>query len=745
MNRIIIAFVFSLLYLSSTSLKSEIVKDLIIDGNNRISDETIRLYGGIKLQEDLSQKELNTILQNLYDTNFFEDVKLNIENNVLKINVKEFKVINQLVILGEKSIRYTREIKKLIKSKEKKSFIKTNLSEDINTIKQLYSSLGFNSAEVVTKTKNIDENNVDLIFEIEKGDVSKISSITFTGDKKIRDRRLRSIIASEEDRFYKIISRNTKFNKDLISLDIRLLTNYYKSLGYRDVQVLSNLASINDEGNINITYTINAGERYTINKLSTKVDSVLEEKPFLSLRKVYNKYIGTYYSPFKVKKILEEIDEIIEVNNIQFVNHNVQEEIIQNKINLLFNIFEGDKVLVERIDISGNNITNEDVIRGELLIDEGDPYTKLALEKSIAKIKARRIFKTVNYKVENGTSSDLRKIDIEVEERPTGEISAGAGIGTSGGTFALGIKENNWLGEGKRVGIDFEISSESILGVLSYEDPNYNFLGNSIYYALSSEENDKPTQGYENTIQRFTINTSFEQFKDINTALGISTSYDDLQTDGSASENLKKQSGTFSEIAGSYAFSYDKRNRAFMPTSGSIISFGQDIPIYSDSAAIDTFFSSSTYRAINEDVVGAAKLYLSAINGLNDEDVRLSKRKSLSSKRLRGFEKGKVGPVDGLDHIGGNYASVLNFEGNLPNLLPEKSNTDISLFLDFGNVWGVDYDSSIDDSNKIRSTTGVAANWLSPLGPIVFTLSQNLSKANTDKTESFNFNLGTTF
>ena len=227
--------------------------------------------------------------------------------------------------------------------------------------------------------------------------------------------------------------------------------------------------------------------------------------------------------------------------------------------------------------------------------------------------------------------------------------------------------------------------------------------------------------------------------------LKISTSYDDLQTDGSASENLKKQSGTFSEIAGSYAFSYDKRNRAFMPTSGSIISFGQDIPIYSDSAAIDTFFSSSTYRAINEDVVGAAKLYLSAINGLNDEDVRLSKRKSLSSKRLRGFEKGKVGPVDGLDHIGGNYASVLNFEGNLPNLLPEKSNTDISLFLDFGNVWGVDYDSSIDDSNKIRSTTGVAANWLSPLGPIVFTLSQNLSKANTDKTESFNFNLGTTF
>lgn len=743
MSRIFLAFIFCLL--SLTPIKAEVLKDLVIEGNKRVSSETIKLYGGIKLQEDLTQKDLNTIIQNLYETEFFEDIKLNFENSVLRVTVKEFKIINQLVIIGEKSNRYLKEIKRLIKSKEKKSFIKTNLSEDINTIKQLYSSIGFNSVDIVTKTKQINDNNIDLIFEISKGNVSKISSIEFIGDKKIRSRRLKSIIASEEDKFYKIISRNTKFNKDLITLDIRLLNNYYRSLGYKDVKVLSNMASIESDGNINITYTINAGQRFTINKISTKVDTVLEEKSFLPLNKVYNKYVGSYYSPFKVKKILEEIDEIIEKNNIQFVSHNVEEEIIQNAINLSFNIFEGEKVLVERIDVSGNNITNEDVIRGELLIDEGDPYTKLAMEKSIARIKSRNIFRNVTYKELNGSSPDLKKIDIEVEEKPTGEISAGAGIGTSGGTFALGIKENNWLGEGKIVGIDLELTSESILGVLSYEDPNYNFLGNSIYYAISSEENDKPNQGYENSIQKFTINTGFEQYKDIKTTLGLSASYDDLQTDGTASETLKKQSGTFSEIEGSYAFSYDKRNRVFMPTSGSIISFGQDLPIYSDRAAINSFFSSSGYRSLNEDVVGAAKFYISGINGLNDDDVRLSKRKSISTRRLRGFEKGKVGPIDGSDHIGGNYASVLNFEASLPNLLPEKSNTDVSLFLDFGNVWGVDYDSSIDDSNKIRSTAGAAANWLSPLGPIVFTFSQNLSKASTDKTESFNFNLGTTF
>ena len=743
MVRILFTLIFCLFLFSYS--KAEILKKIDIEGNKRVSSETIKLYGQINLNEDIDQKKLNDILKNLYETDFFEDVKLNMENNILKIQVKEYQIINQLIILGEASTRYKNEIKKLIQSKEKKSFIKTNLSEDINIIKSLYSSLGFNSVEIITRSKEIDENNLDLIFEIKKGKVSKISSIDFIGDKKIRNSRLKSIIASEESKFWKFISRNTKFNNELISLDIRLLNNYYKSLGYRDVKVLSNLATLKKDGDIEIVYTIDAGDRYTINKIDTNIDTVIDDKLFLSLKKVYNDYAGTYYSPFKIKKILEKIDEIIEKNKIQFVNHNVEEQVKGNSINIKFNIFEGEKVLVERIDISGNSVTNEDVIRGELLIDEGDPYTKLAMEKSISEIKARNIFKNVKYNEIEGSSSDLKKIEIIVEEQPTGEITAGAGIGTSGGTFAIGIKENNWLGEGKTVGVDLEVSSESVLGILSYEDPNYNFLGNSIYYAISSEENDKPNQGYENSIQRFSINTSFEQFKDIRTTLGLTTSYDDLKTDGSASDSLKKQSGTFSELGGTYAFTYDKRNRAFMPTSGSIISFGQDLPIYSDRAALNSFFSSSKYSAISEDVIGAAKLYLSAINGIDDEDVMLSKRKSVSTKRLRGFERGKVGPVDGSDHIGGNYVTVLNLEANLPNFLPDKSNTDVSFFLDFGNVWGVDYDDSIDESNKIRSSTGIAANWLSPVGPVVFTLSQNLSKATTDKTESFNFNLGTTF
>ena len=209
-------------------------------------------------------------------------------------------------------------------------------------------------------------------------------------------------------------------------------------------------------------YTITEGERFTINKISTKVDEVFDKKLFFPLNKIFKNYVGDYYSPFKIKELLEEIDLIIEANNLQFVEHNVQEKVEKNSINITFNIFEGKKNLVERINITGNNITNEEVIRGELILDEGDPFIKLNLEKSIAEIKDRRIFKSVNYEVVDGSSDNLKIININVEEKATGEISAGAGIGNSGGTIAFNIRENNWLGEGKTLGFEIELDEESL-------------------------------------------------------------------------------------------------------------------------------------------------------------------------------------------------------------------------------------------------------------------------------------------
>jgi outer membrane protein insertion porin family len=724
---------------------AEIVKQIIIKGNKRISDETIKVYGDIKLNKDLSESNVNEVINNLYSTDFFESIDAKIENNILKINLVEYEIINRLIITGEKKKANKEQIKKLIQLKEKKSFIKSYLAKDIEIIKKLYSSLGYNFSTVDAKIKKTENNNLDLVIEINRGEKTQISSINFLGNKKIRSKRLKDIIASEEHKFWKFLSKNTSLSENLINLDKRLLLNYYKSIGFYDIKINSNFAEINELGEAKLIYSIDEGKRYTINKISTNIDTVLDKKIFFPLNKSFKKYAGDYYSPFKVKKILEELDQLIENNNLQFIEHNVKETAINDSINIVFNIFEGEKNLIERINVTGNYATNENVIRGELLLDEGDPLTNINLEKSIAEIKQRRIFKTVKHEVVEGSKKNLKIININVEEQPTGEVGAGAGIGTSGGTIAFNIKENNWLGEGKSVALDVQLDEESIVGGLTFINPNYDFLGNSLNYNITSEQNDKPDQGYENTIISTGIGTSFEQYKNVRVNLGLSASYDDLRTENSATASLKKQSGNFGEIAGQYGFTIDNRDRVFMPTSGSIMSFGQTFPFYADKSFISNTLTLSKYKSLNENVVGSGKLFLSAINGLGGDDARVSKRKGLSSKRLRGFERNKVGPVDGNDHIGGNYAAAINFETNLPKLLPENTNADISLFLDFGSVWGVDYDSTIDESNKLRSSTGAALNWLSPIGPMNFVLSQNLSKASTDKTESFAFNLGTTF
>ena len=497
--RNLIIFLFFLIFFN-LNLKAEIASKLSIKGNERVSNETIKIYGDIEIGKNYSESDLDKILKKLYDTEFFEIVEVNLINQTLIVQVKEYPVINQLIIVGEKSNKYKNELKKIIKLKQKSSFIRSYLANDVKTIKSLYSSLGYNFAEVNTKVKKIDDNKYDLLIEIDRGEKTKISSIKFTGNKKIRTNRLRDVIASEESKFWKIITRNTNFSESLINLDTRLLRNYYKSLGFYDVKILSNYAEINERKNVNLIYSIDEGRRYRINKVSLNADAIFDKNIFFPLEKEFSKLTGEYYSPFKVKKLLEELDELIDNNSLQFVEHNVQEVLDENNINIILNLVEGEKVTIERINIVGNNVTNEDVIRSELIIDEGDPFTKIGLEKSIAEIKERNIFKDVKYKVNDGSDKNLKIVEIEVEEKPTGEISAGAGIGTNGGSFAFNIKESNWMGKGQSLTFELEVDAESVGGALIFSDPNYDFLGNSVNYSISNERNDKPDQGYENSV-----------------------------------------------------------------------------------------------------------------------------------------------------------------------------------------------------------------------------------------------------
>ena len=731
--------------LISFNLYAEVIQKLEVRGNDRIGQETIMVYGEITMGKDYSSFDIDEVLKKLYKTNFFEDIKMSLSNGLLSIIVKEYSIISSVDIQGEKSKNVKKTVLEKLQLKAKESFIENKLSQDISLIKKIYATIGFNFVDVEVKIEKFNDNRINLVYFVEKKEKTDIAKINFTGDKKIKEKRLRDIIASEEKKFWKFLSKNTYLNYNNIELDKRLLTNYYKSLGYYDVQVLSSNAEVSQKNLTNLTYTINAGIRYKVNKISTNVSEVLDKKVFVPMQNSFTKVLGKYYSPFTVKKLLDELDLLIASNDLQFIEHSVNEILEGDSIEIKINIFEGKKQLVEKINIIGNTVTDESVIRSELLIDEGDPFNKLKLSQSVAKLKSRNIFSSVKNKITNGSNKDQKIIEIQVEEQPTGEISAGAGIGTTGGTVQFAVSENNWLGKGVNTAFNFAYTADSVSGGLNVTDPNFKFSGNSLNYYANNRTNDKKDSGYKNNVITTGIGTSFEQYRNVYISPGLSLSYDNLKVESTASASLSKQKGTYTDLSFNYGISVDNRDKVYAPTDGYISSFSQVLPVYADSPSIRNTYSLSKYEGLSRNAVGKFKLYATAINGLNDKDARLNKRVSLSKRRLRGFESGKVGPKDGADFIGGNYAIASNLELSLPNFLPESTKTDVGLFLDFGNVWEVDYDKNIDDTNKIRSSTGILTSWTSPIGPMSFVLAQNLSKATTDVTETFSFNLGTTF
>jgi outer membrane protein insertion porin family len=748
MRRKIFRFCFFVfLAFASNSANAEMLKKLEIIGNSRISNETIEVYGEIEINKDYSDDDLNTVIKRLYDTKFFSDISTSFSNGVLRINVKENPIIDSIIIEGEDAKKYKKAILTMLALKEKGSYIESDINQDVQTIKDFYKSLGYYTAKVTANIQKLgdDRNTINLIYSIEKGTRNKISKVYFIGDKgKARNKRLRDVITSEEARFWKVLSGNIYLNPDRIELDKRLLKNYFLGLGYYNVEVLSSSVELKNESNVELTFSINAGQRFRIKKLSTNITPVFDKTIFKNLSSEFNKFAGEYYSPFKIQKILGKIDQIIDNNKLQFVQHSVSETLDKDGIDIVFKIFEGRKIQIERVNIIGNTVTNDSVIRSELLVDEGDPYSDVKVEQSISRLKARNIFKKVEYKLNDGSSKDLKVMEIKVEEKPTGEIAAGAGIGTEGTSFNFLLKENNYLGKGLSLDASLNVTEHSIRGGLSMEDPNFRNSGNIVWGGLTNSKTDRPDSGYENTLTKFDLGTKFEHLTDLYVSPNITLAFDDLKVTDSASSSMKKQAGNFTELTFGYGIEKDNRDRPFMPTSGSLASFHQGLPLYSDQASIYNSIYYTKYHLFTENVVGALKFFGANITAIED-NVRLNKRLHIPSRRLRGFESHKVGPKDGADYVGGNYATALNFEASLPNLLPESTQTDIAIFMDAGNLWGVDYDSSINNSNGIRSSVGMTSNVYTPIGPLSFVFALPMTKESTDTTQTFNFQIGTSF
>ena len=736
-----------ILLLLLKSVSAAKVEEINVSGNERISKDTIIIFGEIDIKDDFNKDMINEILKNLYNTNFFEDVKIDLKNNILNIFVVENPIIQNVNIEGIKAKKLRDPIYESLKLKKNNSFNEYLVKKDRDLILNILRTNGFYFAKV--KLEKIDNSNrtISLIYNIDLGKRAKIRKVKFIGDKKYKNRKLFRIIVSEEDKFWKFISHNKLLNQSRVELDVRLLQNYYRNKGFYNVKVESSFAEFFDEGMFDLTFNINAGEKFFFNNLKLKIPKDYNRNNFSKIDSLFKKLRNEPYSYNAIDKILKEVEVIALKDEYDSINAMVEENIVEkNKLDFTIFIDEIEKHFIERINIVGNNITREDVIRNNLTLDEGDTFNKILHNKSINNLKALGFFKSVTSEIKQGSDINNKIINIEVEEKPTGEISAGAGVGTSGTIIGFSVKENNFLGRGIQFSTNLELTDESIRGKFGVSNPKFKGSDQSVFANIQSSETDRLANfGYKTIKTGFTLGSRFEYFEDVFLSPSLTTYYESLKTDSSASTVLEKQKGTYFDTDINYLIDYDKRNQKFQTTDGFRSRFSQSVPIYSDTYGLINGYEFNYYQEIMDEMISSFSFYAKTVNSISGENVRISERLYMPSSKLRGFQRGKIGPVDSNDYVGGNYISAVNFAATLPNVMPNWQTADFSVFLDAGNVWGVDYSSTVDDSNTIRSSAGIALDWHTVVGPLSFSYAGILSKASSDRTESFRFNLGTTF
>ena len=737
-------FVF-LFFLFTNSSISDVIKEFSIEGNNRVANETIIMFSNLEIGDQISQKKLNDALKDLYYTDYFKDVKITSTNQVIKINVVENPIIQKISIKGIKKNKIKDKISEISSKLEKYPFVENKINEQVNLLKNILRSYGYYFVELQTSINTNSNNTVDLVYDFELGEIAKIKKINFIGNKIFRDNTLRNIVISEENKFWKFITQNKLLDNNRIKADVSRLNNFYKNRGYFNVKIKSTTAVINDQNQFELIFNINAGQKYFFDniKIDKKTDDFLNDNISI-FEKKFVKLKNKPYSKKKINSLVNDLNEFALSNDFVFINAKFKEIIKKdNKIDISVYFDNLEKQYVERINILGNFITDEKVIRNNLIVDEGDAYNDILFNKSIQTIKSKNIFKTVKYNSKNSTNNN-KVIDITVEEKATGEIFAGAGAGTAGTTLTAGIKENNYLGLGIQLDTNLSLTDDTIRGKFSVLNPNYKNTDKSIKTTIESSAQDfLSSSGYKTKKTGFAIGTEFEQKNDFFVNLEISNYYEDLETISSASNIIKKQEGNYFENLLTYTISYNKLDQNFQPSDGFKNNFSQTLPIISDDLSIENSFTSSAYHSLNDNLILSARFFLKTVNSI-DDNVRVSKRVFVPGRRLRGFESGKIGPKDGSQFIGGNYASSLNLNSTLPNILFENDNIDLNFFIDLANVWEVDFDSS-KDSSKIRSATGIAVNWYSAIGPLTFSYAIPLSEADTDITEKFRFQIGTSF
>ena len=737
-------FFIILLFITST-LRAEIIKEINIEGNQRISQETIKMFTGVNISDDISQTDLNEILKKLYETNFFELVSVKISNEILIVKVKENPIVQTINFNGVKSSKILDDLKKNTKLKSRSSFNEVLLEKDKKEIKNFLKNIGYYFSTIKISIDELEDNKINLTYDINLGDKARIKKISFIGDKKFKDKKLKGVILSEEYKAWKFLSGRKYLNESMINYDERLLKNFYLNKGYYNVVINSSFAKMTENQEFELIFNIEANPKLFFGDLKIDLPNDFSESNYDEVTKFFKKLENEPYSINRIEDIIEKIETITINEQYESVKASVNENIISNKININFKIEETDKFFIQKINIFGNNITRESVIRNRIEIDEGDPFNEILYAKSINNIKALNFFEDVSGEILDGDEFNTKIINLYVTEKATGEIFAGVGTGTDGSSFAFGIKENNYLGRGVKVDSNLNVSEERIKGKFQVSNPNYKNSDKNLDLSLEATSIDRvATSGYKSNVTGFSVGSQFEYLDDLRFGLSTRNTIEKISVDSSASARQKKQDGNYFDSFIGLDFFYDKRNQKYQTTSGFLSAYNVSLPILSETNTLTNNYNYKIFRELYENNISTFSFSFKSANSLTGDDVKLSERLYISGRKLRGFESGKIGPKDGSDFIGGNYVSSVNATTTIPMILENVQSVEIVMFADAANIWGVDYDSSLD-KNGIRSSVGIGLDWLTAVGPLTFSFAQPITKEPSDIEETFRFNIGTSF
>ena len=375
---------------------SQIINKFQIEGNERIPDQTIQMLSNIKIGDDVSEKKLDELIKNLYETNFFKNISVSIDYDKLLLIVEENPIISTIKIRGIKAKRIKESISKNLSLREKSSFNEVKLNNEVKKLSNLLKDQGYMESNVEIFKEEISDNKINLIFDINLGENAKIKKISFIGNKVFKDQKLKRIIVSEEYKFWKFLSGKKYLNENLISFDNQLLKNFYLNRGYYNVSINSSFAKKFDDESFELIFNINAGNKVKFGKLELELPLDYNENNFIELKDLFRDLKDEYYSLNRIRDILDKIDLIVLNEQYETIKSNVEENLVNNYLNLKFVITETEKQFVEKINILGNNVTVETVIRNQLLIDEGDPFNEILKTKSINNIKNLNFLSMLN-------------------------------------------------------------------------------------------------------------------------------------------------------------------------------------------------------------------------------------------------------------------------------------------------------------------------------------------------------------